>query len=153
MIKKFIQRFGTIALLTISMIVTHNAIADNNKQLDIIEQKNEQLVRDFMASLAQKDMKKVASYLSDDFSFQNAMKGKREFGKKTFTDWWFGMVGNATKLKPKIIRINVIGNTVIFENTFYYQDKENEMTFKGAKFVNIKNGKITEYQEYKLPKI
>ena len=61
------------------------------------------------------------------------------------------MVSNATLLKPAIVRLQVMGNTVLVENTFHYRDTDNEMTFKGTKFFSIKDGKIREYQEYRLP--
>jgi len=116
-----------------------------------VEQKNEKLVREFMAAFSDLDMKKTASFLAEDFTFQNAMKGKREYGKKAFTDWWWGMVNNATLLEPTIVRLQVMGNTVLVENTFHYRDAENDMTFKGTKFFYIQDGKIREYQEYRLP--
>lgn len=143
----------TFVIILVMLTQSVTLSAKEEPQLITVEKQNEKLVRAFFASLGQKDMAQVHSYLTDDFSFQNAMNGKRQHGKKVFTDWWMSMVSNATVLEPKISRLKVMGDIVIFQNTFYYEDTNNSMTFKGTKFVSIKDGKIHEYQEYRLPKV
>ena len=124
---------------------------DKEKSLASFEQKNEKIAREFLNSLGQKDMKKVASLLTDDFTFQNGMNPTIQQGKEAFTQWWYGMINNATLLEPSVVRMTVMGNTVLVENKFHYKDTETEMTFGGTKFIHIKNGKVNEYQEYRLP--
>ena len=150
---KYIVIVGTFFLTMTSVNSVKANTAISSQKMATLEQTNEKIVRSFYASLGQKDMERIEQFLSDDFSFQNAMNGKRQFGKKVFSTWWHSMVHDATVLKPQITRIQVMGNTVMFENAFYYQDANERMTFRGTNFVKIKNGKITEYQEYKLPRL
>jgi len=145
----------TIAIASILTLTTNSPVSahqpDKIKSLASFEQDNEKIARAFVSALGQKDMRKVSTLLSDNFTFQNGMNPKRQQGKKVFTDWWYSMVNNATLLKPSIERLSVMGTTVLVEGKFHYKDADTDMTFRDTKFIHIKNGKIYEYQEYQLP--
>ena len=148
----FMSRVRSAFLVVfVSLSFSSTTLAASSVAMSKVEKENEELVRAFIASLGQKDMSKVASFLAEDFSFQSAMNNKRQYGAKTFTDWWYSMIKHGTKLEPKIVRIDTIGNIVILETQYLYQDAQGQHTFKGSRFVNIKNGEISEFQEYKLP--
>lgn len=138
--------------LMLSMAFTSLATSASAVDMTVVEEANKQVVRDFMESLKALDMEKTTSYLAEDFTYQNGMTGKRHYGVQHFSDWWWSMVNNATELTPTIVRIEAMGNIVIIEKSSYYEDPENKMTFKGTNFFHVKDGKIKEYQEYRLPR-
>lgn len=139
-------------VLLFSFTVGFATVTAKAADMTALEKENKQLVLEFMAAFEDRDMATTTRFLADDFRYQSSMTGKREYGVQHFSDWWWSMVNDAIKLEPEVIRIEVMGNTVLLENTFDYEDATDKVKFHGTRFFHIKDGKIREYQEYRYPK-
>lgn len=118
------------------------------------ERQNEKLVTDYLASLPARNMEVTLGYLTDDVVHKGMMKMAPVIeGKQAFHDHWWGMVKDLEDYELVVRRVEAFGNTVLIE-------REGKVVVPGGKTMRfhqstlfvVRDGKIAEMREYKMPK-
>lgn len=115
---------------------------------------NEKLVIDYLASLPARDMDVTLGFLAEDVVHKGMMKMAPVIkGKQAFHDHWWGMVKDLEDYQLDVRRVEAFGNTVLIERQGRVVVPGGKtMQFHQSTLFVVKDGKITEMREYRMPK-
>jgi limonene-1,2-epoxide hydrolase len=119
-----------------------------------VENANKKLVLDMCKEIDPKHPDKLGKYLADDFIFQLFDGVPLVKGKDAFTKFVAEFFAPFERAEFIVHRCHAIGNLVINHRTdnFFAKTGEKDQTFIVSGFCLVKDGKITEWKDYGLPK-
>jgi limonene-1,2-epoxide hydrolase len=122
--------------------------------LSQIEADNTKIVNDFCAAWATLDAAKIAEFAGDKIVYQVIDNMPLVKGKEGLTKFITPFLASVEKADWEIKRSHAIGNLVINErvDNFYFKgDKKKDAHYKVVGLFLLKDGKIQEWKDYRLP--
>ncbi len=141
---------GATGLLTASVREGLGA----NPEIAAIEEANSKLVTEFCAAWSTLDPEKIADFVSDKVIYQVIDNMPLVKGKEGLKKFITPFLAKLNKAQWDILRTHAIGNLVINErvDNFYSASGKDDAHFEVAGLFLIKDGKIAEWKDYRLPK-
>jgi len=150
LLKKCLSSLVLGAILVISLFGQASAHQPNKvKSLAAIEQSNEKVARDFIASFETVNVDKIIVNLAQDLKHKSLM-GNLE-GKDNFAKSWAMMLSGVKSINSDILRLSVMGNVVLMERKDVVVTTDRTIKFQLISQLVIENGKIIEFNEFPLP--
>ena len=127
--------------------------AGDAPELSEVEKKNEKMVNDFCAAWSTLDVNKIADFLSDKVIYQMIDNVPLIKGKEAFTKVVGAYLSKVDKAQWDISRSYVIGDLVLNQrvDNFDFKGDRADAHFKVIGFFLIRDGKIAEWKDYRLP--
>lgn len=122
--------------------------------LSAVEEANVKLVNDFCAAWSTLDPSQIVDFTADKIVYQMIDNMPLVKGKEALTKFITPFLGQIEKAEWEILRTHAIGNIVINErvDNFYSKNGKSNKHFKVVGLFLIKDGKIAEWKDYRLPK-
>lgn len=142
----------TLKSVLFSTIVLFFAVGAQAKSLDVLEKQNQEFIEQFFDTLMTLDMDQIAAKLDEEVVFKGMRKPVH--GKDNFYKYWKMMIKGVVKQEIKLHRSHAYGDVVVTERTgtVYGKEPGDQMTINLASVFVVKNGKILEWSEYRMPK-
>jgi limonene-1,2-epoxide hydrolase len=132
--------------------MTRTTYADG-PTLSNVEEGNIKLVSEFCAAWSTLDAQKIAGFVSDKIIYQMIDNMPLVKGKEGLVKFITPFLSKLNRAQWDILRTHAIGNIVINEriDNFYSESGKNDAHFEVVGLFLIKDGKIAEWKDYKLP--
>lgn len=119
-----------------------------------IEEANTKLVNDFCAAWSTLDANAIAGFVDDKLIYQVIDNLPLVKGKEGLTKFITPFLATVNKAQWDILRSHAIGNIVINErvDNFYFKSAKKDAHYEVVGLFLIKDGKIVEWKDYRLPK-
>lgn len=111
-------------------------------------------MNDFCAAWSTLDAEQIASFTADKLIYQMTDNMPLIKGKEGLVKFITPFLATVEKSDWEILRSHAIGNLVINErvDNFYFKGKKKDAHYKVVGLFLIKDGKILEWKDYKVPK-
>ncbi len=141
--------FATAALLT----STSSAVAQETtiEELRLLEKENMELVREFNSAWQTHDSEEILKYLHEDLTFRIAEHQPRVEGKEQFEMNLLDFLSSIVSIRFDLLRIEAYGKVVITDSIHYLDRGDTEEENHMSAIFFLEDGKIREWQDYRMP--
>jgi limonene-1,2-epoxide hydrolase len=119
-----------------------------------VEAEHLKIVSEFCAAWSTLNADKLAGYLSDKIVYQIIDNLPLVKGKEAFVKFVTPFLATVERAQWDTSRSHCIGNLVINQrvDNFYFKGKKPAAHYQVAGFFIVREGKIVEWKDYRLPK-